>query len=117
MRQTPSSGGSEPTAAGRDTLHAAAGIVGQPEIPLGLRSVIRGQFDQAVREQPRFKDGGEPTDCAFPVFVLAPDDGTECFHQGIRSSPHAPRRRGIGGGEHQRFPEQRSKIPPCHGSP
>ncbi|WP_369234319.1 hypothetical protein AB5J56_21200 [Streptomyces sp. R21] len=57
VRQAAPRGGSEPTFGRGDALHPATRSVGQPEVSLGLRQVVRGQFDEVIGEQLRREDG------------------------------------------------------------
>jgi hypothetical protein len=61
----------------------------------------------------RRKYGRQSSDRAFTVSVLSAGDGAERFHQGIRGSLQAARRRVAGGRECERFPDGISYVLEC----
>lgn len=81
VRKAAPGGGCEPASAGHHVLHAAAGGIGQPEVPLCLGQVVDSQVVQARGQRAGGGHSGEAFRGATAVLVLPAGKSGEGFHQ------------------------------------
>ncbi|POX37714.1 hypothetical protein C3486_26860 [Streptomyces sp. Ru73] len=85
VREPAASIGRKAPTACDDVLHAAAGVLGAPEVPLGLGQVVDRHVVQVGRQQAGVGEAGEALGGTGTVLALAAGERAEDLHQRIGS--------------------------------